>query len=479
MSVMGKVVVPNLTSRNFVKLGAALQSVKSKNYFTYTQELSQPLDRRPEKLTAQEAFQKCLKSGQTVYAQGAAATPVPLLNAMTEVGKSGSLRDIKVVHMHTEKEAPYVAPECKDIFRSVSLFMAANVRKSVAEGRSDAIPIFLQDIPKLFHRKIIQPDIALIQVSPPDQHGYCSLGTSVDCVRSALVNSKIIIAQINVNMPRTFGDAIIHVSHIDYAVEDNTPLPEHGSKGPASPEETKIGQLIGDNLVEDGATLQMGIGSIPDAVLSALKNHKDLGIHSEMFSVGVIDLVKRGCVTNNRKKTHKGRIVGSFLVGNRELYDFVDNNPFIEMLEIDYVNNTHIVSLQPTMTAINSCIEVDLTGQVCADSIGTRMYSGFGGQVDFIRGSAESVDGKGKPIIALVSTTKKGESKIVPTLKVGAGVVTTRAHVHYVVTEQGIAYLFGKTLRQRAYELIKISHPDHREALEKAAFERLKCMPAP
>ncbi|XP_039760778.1 4-hydroxybutyrate coenzyme A transferase [Pararge aegeria] len=479
MSVIGKFVVPNVSPKNFAKIGAALQASKSsRNYFTYTQELSQPLDRKPEILSAKQAFEKCLKSGQTVYAQGAAATPVPLLDAMTDVGKAGNLRDIKVVHMHTEKEAKYVAPEYKDIFRSVSLFMAANVRKSVAEGRSDAIPIFLQDIPKLFHRKIIRPDIALIQVSPPDQHGYCSLGTSVDCVRAALVNSQVIIAQINVNMPRTFGDAIIHVSHVDYAVEDNTPLPEHGGK-PASPEETKIGQLIGENLVVDGATLQMGIGSIPDAVLSALKNHKDLGIHSEMFSVGVIDLVKRGCVTNNRKKFHKGRIVGSFLVGNKELYDFVDNNPFIEMLEIDYVNNTHVVSLLPDMTAINSCIEVDITGQVCADSIGTRMFSGFGGQVDFIRGAAEAVDGRGKPIIALVSTTKRNESKIVPTLKVGAGVVTTRAHVNYVVTEQGIANLFGKTLRQRAYELIKISHPDHRETLEKAAFERLKCMPAP
>ncbi|KAF9408295.1 hypothetical protein HW555_011964, partial [Spodoptera exigua] len=416
--------------------------------------------------------------GQTVFVQGAAATPVPLLDAMTDVGISGGMKGIKVVHMHTEKEARYVAPECKDIFRSVSLFMAANVRKSVAEGRSDAIPIFLQDIPKLFHRKIIQPDIAVIQVSPPDAHGYCSLGTSVDCVRAALVNSKVIIAQVNAHMPRTFGDAIIHMSHIDTAVEDNTPLPEHGGK-PASPEEMQIGKLIGQNLVEDGATLQMGIGSIPDAVLSALKDHKDLGVHSEMFSVGVIDLVRRGCITNNKKKTHRGRMVGSFLVGNKELYDFVDNNPFIEMLEIDYVNNTHIISLLPKMTAINSCIEVDLTGQVCADSIGTRMFSGFGGQVDFIRGAAESVDGRGKPIIALVSVTKKGESKIVPTLKVGAGVVTSRAHVNYVVTEQGIAELFGKSLRQRAYELIKVAHPDHREALEKAAFERLKCMPSP
>ncbi|XP_050554053.1 4-hydroxybutyrate coenzyme A transferase [Spodoptera frugiperda] len=471
--------VPNVSSRNFGRISAALSSAKySRSYFTYTQELSQPLDRVPERLNAKQAFEKWLKSGQTVFVQGAAATPVPLLHAMTDVGKSGGMKGIKVVHMHTEKEAQYVAPECQDIFRSVSLFMAANVRKSVAEGRSDAIPIFLQDIPKLFHRKIIQPDIAVIQVSPPDSHGYCSLGTSVDCVRAALVNSKVIIAQVNANMPRTFGDAIIHMSHIDTAVEDNTPLPEHGGKG-SSPEETQIGKLIGQNLVEDGATLQMGIGSIPDAVLSALKDHKDLGVHSEMFSVGVIDLVRRGCITNNKKKTHRGRMVGSFLVGNKELYDFVDNNPFIEMLEIDYVNNTHIISLLPKMTAINSCIEVDLTGQVCADSIGTRMFSGFGGQVDFIRGAAEAVDGKGKPIIALVSVTKKGESKIVPTLKVGAGVVTSRAHVHYVVTEQGIADLFGKSLRQRAYELIKIAHPDHREALEKAAFERLKCMPSP
>ncbi|KAG6463052.1 hypothetical protein O3G_MSEX013633 [Manduca sexta] len=356
--------------------------------------------------------------------------------------------------------------------------MAANVRQSVAEGRSDVIPIFLQDIPKLFHRKIIKPDIAVIQVSPPDNHGFCSLGTSVDCVRAALVNCKTIIAQINKNMPRTFGDAIIHISHIDYAVEDNTPLPDHGSK-PPTPEEMQIGKLIGENLVEDGATLQMGIGSIPDAVLSALKGHKDLGIHSEMFSVGVIDLVRRGCVTNNKKTFHKGRIVASFLVGNQELYSFVDNNPFIEMMEVDYVNNTHIISLQPCMTAINSCMEVDITGQVCADSIGTRMYSGFGGQVDFIRGAGEGVDGKGKPIIAIVSQTSKGVSKIVPTLKVGAGVVTTRAHVNYVVTEQGIANLFGKSLRQRAYELIKVAHPDQREALEKAAFERLKCMPSP
>ncbi|KAJ8709590.1 hypothetical protein PYW08_009594 [Mythimna loreyi] len=471
--------VPSVASRNLDRLGAALCNV-NRSYFTYTQSLSQPLpNKKPECGNACEAFEKYLKSGQTVFVQGAAATPVPLLDAMTAVGMNGNMKDIKVVHMHTEKEAKYVAPECKDTFRSMSLFMAKNVRKSVAEGRSDSIPVFLQDIPKLFHRKIIQPDLSIIQVSPPDCHGYCSLGTSVDCVRAALVNSKVIIAQVNKNMPRTFGDAIIHESHIDMAVEENMPLSEHGAAPGLGAAEEQIGKLIGQNLVEDGATLQMGIGNIPDAVLTCLKDHKDLGIHSEMFSIGVIELVKRGCITNSRKKLNRGRMVGSFLIGNKELYNYVHDNPFIEMLEIDYVNNTHIISLMPRMTAINSCIEVDITGQVCSDSIGTRMFSGFGGQVDFIRGSAEAVDGRGKPIIAFVSVTKKGHSKIVPTLKVGAGVVTTRCHVQYVVTEHGIANLFGKTLRQRAYELIKIAHPKHRESLEKAAFKRLKCMPTP
>lgn len=298
---------------------------------------------------------------------------------------------------------------------------------------------------------------------------------------NSLINGLLFclfIAQINKQMPRTFGDSIIHQSHFDYAVHVDTPLPEHGGK-PPSEIETKIGKLIAENLVEDGATLQMGIGNIPDAVLNALHNHKDLGIHSEMFAGGVVDLVAKGCVTNNKKKYHQGRIVGSFLIGTKKLYDFVDNNPFIEMLDIYYVNHTSIVARNPKMTAINSCIEVDLTGQICSDSIGTRMYSGFGGQVDFIRGAAEGFDGKGKPIIALPSVTNKGQSKIVPTLQAGAGVVTSRAHVHYVVTEHGIASLFGKSLRQRAHALIQIAHPDHRAALEKSAFERLKCMPSP
>ncbi|XP_046384402.1 4-hydroxybutyrate coenzyme A transferase [Ischnura elegans] len=466
-----------LASR-IVRASQALRGVsvkKARSFYTYTPEPSQPLDRQPEWLSADEAV-KVIKSGDTVFIQGAAATPIELVSAMTNFGKANGLKDITVCHMHTEGAAPYTDPECEGIFRSLSLFMAANVRKPVAEGRSDCVPIFLQDIPKLFYQKVLRPDVALIQVSPPDQHGYCSLGTSVDCVKAALRNSKKIIALVNEKMPRTFGDAIIHSSHFDAAVRVDVPLPSHGGK-PPSDVEARIGQLIAENLVDDGATLQMGIGNIPDAVLSQLKNHKDLGIHSEMFADGIVELVARGAITNRFKKAHRGRIVGSFLIGSQKLYDFVNNNPFIEMLEIDYVNNTHVVSLQPRMTAINSCIEVDLTGQICADSIGPRMYSGFGGQVDFIRGAAEGVDGKGKPIIALPSVTKNGQSKISPFLKLGAGVVTTRAHAHYVVTEHGIAYLFGKTLRQRAHELINVAHPDHREALEKAAFERLKTMP--
>ncbi|VEN33526.1 unnamed protein product [Callosobruchus maculatus] len=416
--------------------------------------------------------------GDTVFAQGAAATPIEMLKGMTEVGKKKKLKDVRVCHMHTEGPAPYCNPDCEGIFRSFSFFMGGNVRKAVAEGRGDALPIFLSEIPILFYKKIIEPTYAVIQVSPPDQHGYCSLGTSVDCVRAGMSHSKIIVAQVNPNLPRTFGDGIIHISHIDYALKVDQPLPVHGGQPPTEVEQ-KIGKNIAENLVEDGATLQMGIGSIPDAVLACLTNHKDLGIHSEMFAGGVIDLVNRGCVTNNKKKIHKGRIVGSFLIGTQALYDFVDNNPFVEMLVVDYVNSTKIISQMPKMTAINSCIEVDLTGQVNSDSIGTRMYSGFGGQVDFIRGAAEGFDGKGKPIIAMPSTTNKGESKISPVCKPGAGIVTSRAHVHYVVTEYGVADLFGKSIRQRAHALINIAHPNHREALEKAAFERLKVMPSP
>lgn len=450
---------------------------RNRTYFTYSPEPAQPIKgKEPVWTTAEDAL-SILKSDDVVFSQGAAATPIHLLECMTHVGKAKNLENITVCHMHTEGKAIYTQPEYEGIFRSCSFFMGGNVRKAVADGRGDCIPIFLSEIPLLFYKGIYKPDIALIQVSPPDQHGYCSLGTSVDCVRAAMTHSKIIIAQVNPHMPRTFGDGIIHKSHFDFAVECEQQLTQHGGTEP-NEVEVAIGKHVAENLVDDGATLQMGIGSIPDAVLAQLMNHKDLGIHSEMFAGGVVDLFHNGCITNNKKPMHRGRMVGSFLIGTQKLYDFVDNNPFIEMLAIDYVNNTKIIAQMPKMTAINSCIEVDLTGQIVADSIGTRMYSGFGGQVDFIRGAAEGLDGKGKPIIALPSVTRKGESKIAPMIKPGAGVVTTRAHVHYVVTEYGIASLFGKTLRQRAHALINISHPDHRATLEKAAFDRLKVMPS-
>ncbi|XP_017886449.1 uncharacterized protein LOC108628791 [Ceratina calcarata] len=452
-----------------------------KSYFTYVKEPSMPIpDKEPCWLgTADEAIEKAeLDSDQIVFVQGAAATPTELLRAMTDYGVRSDVRNVRLYHMHLEGPAPFAKPENAKHFRSMSLFIGGNVRAAVNAGHADCVPIFLHEIPRIFKEGYVKPDIALVHVSPPDKHGYCSLGTSVDCVRSAVSHCKYIVALVNKHMPRTFGDALIHVSHLDFAVEHHAPLPEHPVKAP-SKEEQQIGKYIAENLVVDGATLQMGIGSIPDAVLSLLGNHKNLGIHSEMFSDGVVELVNKGCVTNNCKSMHKGRIVGSFCVGSQKLYDFMHNNPFIEMLAVDYVNHPKIVSQQPNMTAINSCIEVDITGQICADSIGTRMYSGFGGQLDFITGAAISDDHLGKPIIALQSSTSKGESKIQPVLKLGAGVVTNRAVVRYVVTEYGIASLFSKSLQQRAYELIQIAHPDHREKLEKAAFERLKVMPAP
>lgn len=419
-----------------------------------------------------------LASDQIVFVQGAAATPVELLRAMTAYGVRANIENVRLYHMHLEGEAPFAKEENEKHFRSMSLFMGGNVRAAVNSGRADCVPIFLHEIPRLFKEGYVKPDIALIHVSPPDAKGYCSIGTSVDCVRSAISHSKIIIAQVNKHMPRTFGDALVHKSHLDFAVEHHEPLPTHGVKEPSQAEK-QIGKNIADNLVENGATLQLGIGSIPDAVLASLSGHKDLGIHSEMFSDGVVDLVNKGCITNSQKKMHCGRIVGSFCVGSQKLYDFMHDNPFIEMLAVDYVNDPRIIAKQPKMTAINSCIEVDITGQICSDSIGTRMYSGFGGQVDFITGAAMSEDRCGKPIIALQSVTNKGASKIQPVLKLGAGVVTSRALVRYVVTEHGIASLFGKSLQQRAHALIQVAHPDHREALEKSAFERLKVMPAP
>ncbi|XP_042239609.1 4-hydroxybutyrate coenzyme A transferase-like [Homarus americanus] len=448
---------------------------KLRSYYTYSHEPFHPLKRVPAWKTAEEAV-SVIKSGDVVFVHGAAATPLKLVGAMAEYGKKQQLSNVTVCHIHTEGSAVYAQADCEGIFRSNSFFIGPNCRAAISEGRGDFVPIFLSEIPLLFHRHIIDIDVALVQVSPPDKHGFCSLGTSVDCARAAVQNAKHIIGQVNPCMPRTFGDGVIHKSHFDAMVDGICNLPEHEPKE-RSDVENEIGRLIAEELVVNGATLQMGIGNIPDAVLASLRGHKDLGIHSEMFSDGVVDLVEAGCITNTHKKYHPGKIVGSFLVGTRKLFDFVDNNPFVVMCDVSFVNSIPIIAQNPKVTAINSCIEVDLTGQVVSDSIGTRMYSGVGGQVDFIRGAAVCSDGQGKPILAMPSVTSRGESKIVPFLKQGAGVVTTRAHVHYMVTEWGIAYLFGKNLRQRAYELIRISHPDHRESLEKAAFERLNCMP--
>jgi acyl-CoA hydrolase len=350
-----------------------------------------------------------------------------------------------------------------------ALFVSDVTRKSVNNGYGNYIPVFLSDIPDLIKKEILKIDVALIHVSMPDKHGYCSLGVSVDVARSAVQKARVIIAQMNPNMPRTHGDGLIHMSQIHEAIETNEPIPEVNFGLKISPESKKIGALVA-SLIEDGATLQTGIGAIPDSVLSNLTNHKNLGVHTELFSDGILPLVESGVINNAFKRSHPGKIVTGFLAGSRKLYDFVDDNPMVQVLDIDYVNDPHHIRQNPKVIAINSAIEIDTTGQICADSIGTFQYSGVGGQMDFIRGAALSEGGK--PIIALPSTTSKSESRIVSFLKPGAGVVTTRAHVHYIITEFGIAYLFGKNLRQRATELIKIAHPDHQERLDREAFER-------
>ena len=411
-----------------------------------------------------------IQSRQHVYIHTAAAAPQQLIKALTKRHKE--LRKVQIFHLHTEGEAPYTDPEYKKSFSTHVFFTAQNVRSAMKTGQADYIPVFLSEVPHLFNRGIIDLNAAMIQVSPPDKHGFCSLGISVDATRAAILNADTVIAQINPNMPRTHGDGLIHVSEINYGVEAEDQIPEH-HPAELSEIELKIGRHCA-SLVDNGATLQMGIGNIPDAVLSSLSDHKNLGIHTEMFSDGLIPLIQSGVVNNSKKKIHPGKVVGSFAMGTRKLYDYMDDNPLIQMLDCAYVNDTAVIRRNPKVTAINSAIEIDLTGQVCADSIGTYQYSGVGGQMDFIRGASLS-DG-GKPVIALPSTTGRGESKLVPFLKQGAGVVTTRAHVHYIVTEYGVANLYGQSLRRRARSLIDIAHPDHREELDKAAYERFKEM---
>lgn len=420
-------------------------------------------------VSAEEAVQH-VASGDRVFVHSVAAAPPQLIAALT--ARAPALRGVEVVHLHTEGPAPYVAPELAGSFRHRALFVGANVRPALVTGEADYVPVFLSEIPRMFRSGLMPIDVALLTVSPPDRHGFCSLGTSVDVSKAALESAQLVLAEINPNMPRTLGDGIVHVSKIHYGVAVNTPLPEHPLSVP-TPVDEAIGQHVAA-LVEDGATLQMGIGAIPDAVLRALSTHRDLGVHTEMFAEGLIDLVERGVVTGRHKRRQPGKIVSSFVMGTRRLYDFIDDNPAVMMMESSYVNDTAIIRRNPKVTAINSAIEVDLTGQVCADSIGTRQYSGIGGQMDFVRGAALSEGGK--PIIALPSTTSRGASRIVPVLHEGAGVVTTRGHAQYIVTEHGVAYLYGKSLRERARLLLEIAAPEHREALERAAFERYRTL---
>jgi acyl-CoA hydrolase len=362
-------------------------------------------------------------------------------------------------------------PEYEGIFNINSMFVSASIRKDVNEGRADYIPVFLSEIPELFKQNILPLDVALVQVSPPDNHGYCSLGVSVDIARSAVNIAKHIIAQVNPNVPRTHGDGLIHSSRFDSMVYCEDPLYEISFGDKVTSTELTIGEYVA-GLIEDRSTLQMGIGSIPDAVLHSLNNHKDLGVHTEMCSDGIIDLFEKDVINNKYKQIHPNKTVTGFALGTKRLYNYVNDNPAFQFLDIDYVNDPHVIRRNNKMVAINSAIEIDITGQVCADSIGTYQYSGVGGQMDFMRGAALSEGGK--PIIALPSRTTNGASRIVSVLKPGAGVTTTRAHAHYVVTEFGIAYLFGKNLRQRAKALINIAHPDDREELERACFERFK-----
>ncbi|MFM7894867.1 MAG: acetyl-CoA hydrolase/transferase family protein [Flavobacterium sp.] len=417
-------------------------------------------------VTAAEAVQ-VVKSGDRVYVQAAAATPTILTKALTD--RASELRNVEICHLHTEGDAPYANPELVESFHVNSFFIGANVRHTLKAGNGSYTPVFLSELPLLFRKNVVKLDVAFIHVSPPDSHGYCSLGVSVEASVAAIENAKIVVAQVNPQMPRTFGDGILHVSEIDYLVDVNLPIYAHDVV-PFTAEEEKIGTYVA-SLIEDKSTLQMGIGSIPNAALSKLTNHKDLGLHTEMFSDGVIDLIENDVINCNYKGTLRGRALATFLMGSKRLYDFVDDNPFIEMKESSMVNDTARIRRNPRMVAINSAIEVDVTGQVCADSIGSNMYSGVGGQMDFIRGA--SLSEGGKAIIALPSITKRGESRIVPYLKQGAGVVTTRAHAHYIITENGIADLYGKTLKQRVNELVKIAHPNHQEAIERSYYEMI------
>lgn len=409
-----------------------------------------------------------IPSNSSVFIHTAAATPKHLVNAMAQ--RSNSLSNVKIYSIHTEWEATYALPEHIHAFEINAFFVGSNIRKAVNEGKASYAPVFLSEIPKVFREGHVPIDVALITVSPPDKNGYCSLGVSCDVSKSAVDMARIIIAEVNTTMPTIWGAGVIHVSQIDALVETDYQIYNNEPK-PLTEDEEKIGAYIAP-LIEDGSTLQMGIGGIPNAVLAQLKHHKHLGIHTELCSDGIIDLVHSGAIDGSKKKIHPGTIISGFANGSKRFYDFLDKNPIVRLLESDFTNNPHIIAKNPKVIAINSAIEIDLFGQICADSIGSMQYSGVGGQVDFMRGAALSEGGK--PIIAMNSRTKRGDSKIVAQLKKGASVTTSRAHVHYVATEYGIVNLFGKSLKDRTKALISIAHPDDRELLSKEAFEVLK-----
>jgi acyl-CoA hydrolase len=410
-----------------------------------------------------------IQSNQRIYIHGSAHTPTFLLKHLAL--EAPRLKNVEIISISVYGDLYVDKPAFRDSFYFNSLFVSASVRNAVKDGYADYVPVFLSEIPELFKQNILPIDVAIVQVSPPDVHGYCSLGVSVDIARSAVNTAKILIAQVNPNAPRTHGDGLIHCSRFNAMVYCEDALHEANFGEKTGLTEIKIGEYIAA-MIEDKSTLQMGIGAIPDAVLRCLHNHKNLGVHTEMCSDGIIELIEKDVINNRYKNIHPNKTVSSFALGSKKLYDYINDNPAFAFLDIDYVNDPHVIRRNDKMVAINSAIEIDITGQACADSIGTYQFSGVGGQMDFMRGAALS--NGGKPIIALPSRTAKGIARIVPALKPGAGVVTTRAHMHYVVTEYGVAYLFGKNLRQRAKALIDIAHPDDREMLGKSCLERFK-----
>ncbi|MCU0321718.1 MAG: 4-hydroxybutyrate CoA-transferase [Chitinophagaceae bacterium] len=409
-----------------------------------------------------------VQSGCRIFVHGSACTPLLLLQELAN--QKDRLENVEIISITLQGDIEIAKVGYEKSFHINSLFVSDPIRLAVKEGRADFIPAFLSDIPDMI-RTVLPIDVALVQVSPPDKHGYCSLGVSVDVARTAVNTAKYVIAQVNPQMPRTHGDGMIHTDRFTSLVYHNQPLYQIDYGAKTTPLELKIGENVA-SLIEDGSTLQMGIGTIPDAVLKSLCHHKNLGVHTEMFSDGIIPLFEQDIINNSKKKIHPNKMVTAFALGTQKLYDYVNDNPAVQFLDIDYVNDPHVIRRNPKVIAINSAVEVDVTGQICADSIGTYQYSGIGGQMDFMRGAALSEGGK--PIIAITSRTNKGTPRIVPFLKEGAGVVTTRGHAHYIITEYGIAYLYGKNLRQRAKALINIAHPDDRATLTQQCFERFK-----